>query len=336
MDDRDLEPYIGYRLRADVFAASGAHILSAGTRLERRHVRLLQANRVILRSQDVTAFSYEEEASIKEALTDIRHVFQSAATGGKLPVVDYVKDRILPKVLSLASRYTRLIDLLHLLQDKDEYTYKHTFAVGIISSIIGRWLGVRGQELVRLTMAASVHDIGKSGIPSEVLLKPGRLTEAEFDLMKRHTRQGYELLLASGFDERTALVALQHHEREDGTGYPNGLQADQIHFFSKIVAVADVFHAMTSNRVYKSAMPFYEVLSLMWEGKLGTFHSHILYVFIKQIMELNIGKSVVLNDGVPGNIIYVSSSAPLKPLVNRQGKIVDLSREQHITIREWV
>ncbi|TYP68058.1 HD-GYP domain-containing protein [Paenibacillus methanolicus] len=335
MDDRYLEPFIGYRLRADVFAANGTHLLSAGTRLERGHVRLLQVNQVVLRSKDVTAFSAEQEVSIKEAVSDIRHVFQSAVSGRKLPV-DYVHDRILPKVLEMASRHAQLIDLLHLLQGKDEYTYKHTFAVGIISSIIGRWLGVRGQDLIRLTMAASVHDIGKSGIPSEVLLKPGRLTEAEFDLMKRHTRQGYELLLASGLDERTALVALQHHEREDGTGYPKGLQADQIHFFSKIVAVADVFHAMTSNRVYKSAMPFYDVLSLMWEGKLGAFHSHILHVFIKQIMELHIGKSVVLNDGVPGKIIYVSSSAPLKPLVNRQGEIVDLSREQQITIREWL
>lgn len=335
MDEPHIESFVGYRLLADVFAANGTHLLSAGTRLERRHTRLLQANRVGLRSKDVTAFSGEEEASIREAISDIRHVFQSASTGQKLPV-DYVQERILPKVLGIAARHARLIDLLHLLQDTDGYTYKHTFAVGVISSIIGRWLGVRGQELMRLAMAASVHDIGKSGIPSELLLKPGRLSEAEFDLMKRHTRQGYELLLGSGLDERTALVALQHHEREDGTGYPNGLHGGQIHFFSKIVAVADVFHAMTSNRVYKAAMPFYDVLSLMWGGKLGAFHAHILHVFIKQIMELQIGKSVVLNDGVPGKIIYVSSSAPLKPLVNRHGEIIDLSREQELAIREWV
>ncbi|MFB9325116.1 HD-GYP domain-containing protein [Paenibacillus aurantiacus] len=335
MDDSNLDRFIGRRLRVDVFAATGTPLLSAGTQLERGHLRLLESNKIVLSSKDVTAFFIEEEASIMEAVSDIRHVFQSVTAGRKLPV-DYVNERILPKVLDMASRHGRLIDLLQLLQDKDEYTYKHTFAVGVISSIIGKWLGIRGQELIRLAMAASVHDIGKSEIPSELLLKPGRLTEAEFDLMKRHADQGYELLLASGLDERTALVALQHHEREDGTGYPKGLHAGHIHFFSKIVAVADVFHAMTSNRVYKSAMPFYDVLSLMWDGKLGAFHAHILHVFIKQIMELHIGKSVVLNDGVPGKIIYVSSSAPLKPLVDRQGEIIDLSRERELTIREWV
>ncbi|MBB3113272.1 HD-GYP domain-containing protein (c-di-GMP phosphodiesterase class II) [Paenibacillus phyllosphaerae] len=335
MAHSDQHAFIGYRVRRDIFTSKGTLLLPSGTVLKAKHADLLRANGITLGTDDVTDLKLADETQILEAVMEIKEIFGKVQAEGSLPI-DWVKDRVLPKVMDLTSRHANLLDMLRFLHDKDEYTYRHTFAVGVIASMIGRWLGIRGQELIRLSMSASVHDIGKSLVASEILLKPGRLTAEEFDAMKEHAKIGYRLLKDEAVDEVIALVALQHHEREDGTGYPDGVRAEQIHLFSKIVAVADVFHAMTSNRVYKAALPYYEVMTLMWEGKLGSFQRNILNLFIKHIMELHIGKSVVLNDGSPGKIVYVSSSAPLQPLVSRYGVLIDLRLEQELNIREMV
>ena len=170
---------------------------------------------------------------------------------------------------------------------KNEYTYRHNICVGVIATYIGKWLGLSEEELSKLTLAATLHDIGKTMISGSILNKPGKLTELEYEEMKHHTIYGYRLIKKiPGLHPSIALTALQHHEREDGQGYPLGINGYHIHSFSKIVAIADIFHAMSSHRVYHEAIPFYEVIAQMKENVFGKLNPEILLVFLNKMMEI--------------------------------------------------
>jgi HD-GYP domain-containing protein (c-di-GMP phosphodiesterase class II) len=155
--------------------------------------------------------------------------------------------------------------------------------------------------------------------------------------VKKHTVFGYEMIKQSaGISERHATVALQHHEREDGSGYPFGLKGEQIDPYSKVVAVADVFHAMISRRVYKNPVPFYKVLQEMSDNVYGALEPGITLSFLKRIMDLLIGNSVVLSNGLEGRIIMVSAHDPIRPVVEVEGSYIDLSKEQEIHLERII
>lgn len=219
------------------------------------------------------------------------------------------------------------------LQSKDDYTYRHNVAVGILATLIGKWLDLKENELSQLSIAATLHDIGKVKIPQEILTKPGKLTKDEYNLMKKHTIFGYEMLKSTiGTNHAEALVVLQHHERQDGTGYPFGLSADRISFFSRIVAVADVFHAMSSNRSYRNASPFYETLMQMNNNAFGEFDPKICRLFIDKMMQSMIGNEVLLTDNRTGTLVMTNAHSPLRPLIQINSDFVDLSKEPSLHI----
>jgi HD-GYP domain-containing protein (c-di-GMP phosphodiesterase class II) len=170
-------------------------------------------------------------------------------------------------------------------------------------------------------------------IPAEILTKPGPLSEEEYALMKKHTTLGYEMIRDTvGTTHMQALVALQHHERMDGSGYPFGVLGHRITDFSKIVAVADIFHAMTSDRFYRTAAPLYEVLRQMDDSVYGKLDPYICSVFINKLMQSMIGNEVLLTDGQVGKIIMILAHDPLRPLVNIGDDFIDLSRHRQLGI----
>lgn len=151
--------------------------------------------------------------------------------------------------------------------------------------------------------------------------------------MMKHTVYGHELL--SGLPtipDSAAIVALQHHEREDGMGYPSGLRSNQIHFFSKIVAIADIYHAMSSERVYHEATPFYLIIKQMQNDIYGRLDAHILFVFMEGLLQALVGKKVKLNNGEYGWILLLNRYNPLKSLVKTERGIIDLMAFPEIEI----
>lgn len=198
----------------------------------------------------------------------------------------------------------------------------------MISTLLGNWLNLDESELSLLTIAATLHDVGKMKVPEEILNKPGKLTYEEFEEVKKHTVYGYEIIKSTySLTHRCALVALQHHEREDGKGYPFGLKKDKIDYLSKIVAVADVFHAMTSQRVYQDAKPFYMVVEEMRQGTFGKFDPHIVNVFLQKIMDTLVGNTAVLTDGRVGTIVMIHYEDPFNPLIQSGDEFIDLRKE---------
>jgi HD-GYP domain-containing protein (c-di-GMP phosphodiesterase class II) len=147
-----------------------------------------------------------------------------------------------------------------------------------------------------ISFALLLHDIGKIKISDDILNKTSSLTSEEYAEMKLHTHFGYEIIHSiSGMTEEHALVALQHHEREDGSGYPFGITGNDITSYSKIVAVADVFHTMISERVYKKPTPLYQVLKELDRCAYGSLHPKVVHTFILGIMNKMIGESIILS-----------------------------------------
>ncbi len=274
-----------------------------------------------------------EEVSfcMDQACTDIRHIFKDIKRRGEISV-NRVKQEIIP-VIKSASSSPRIFELLHQTKRKEEYTYWHSICVGILSGLIGRWLRLPIDELEDLMISAVLHDIGMTMVPENILDKSGKLTSQEYNIMKQHTVYGHELLSSlDHIPDSAAIVALQHHEREDGMGYPHGLKGKQIHYFAKIVAIADIYHAMSSERVYHEATPFYLIIKQMQNDVYGTLDAHILLVFMDRLLQALVGKKVKLNNGEYGSILLINRYNPLKSLIKTERGIIDLMAFRDIEI----
>jgi putative two-component system response regulator len=194
-------------------------------------------------------------------------------------------------LLEVAERDCRLaqeetIHRLSLAADfRDDETSRHIERMSRYCAILAAQLGKDEREAELLRIASKMHDIGKLGIPDSILLKPGSLTAAEFDVMKRHAEIGYHILEGSRSElGRTgAMLAWTHHERVDGSGYPRGLRGDEIPVEGRIAAIADVFDALTSDRVYRKALSLPEALDTMREGRGKHFDPELLELFLDSL-----------------------------------------------------
>ncbi|MEC0227994.1 HD-GYP domain-containing protein [Paenibacillus alba] len=335
---------LGKKLKYDVTTSHGLVLLPSQSVLNQEHLDLFKQHRIdlmdILTTEDEeeseSGFSHDSsELLVQKASQYAKDLFERIQSQKKIPLLE-IKNELIP-IVQQAAENPDLFQLFQAVKAKDEYTHQHNIGVGILSTLIGKWLNLEDNEVALLSLAATMHDVGKIKISEEILMKPGKLTSDEYDEMKQHTIRGYNMLRETvGINYRVALVALQHHERADGTGYPLGLRDTQVDRMSRIVAVADVFHAMSSKRPYHEMMPFYEVVSRMREGFFGELDPHIVSVFLTNMIQNLIGRKVMLTDGRWGEVVYINPTDDTNPLVKIDDIFVDLSRERHIHIKEVV
>ncbi|HAR34918.1 MAG TPA: two-component system response regulator [Desulfobacter sp.] len=179
-----------------------------------------------------------------------------------------------------------IASLVNVLEARDKYTSGHSEAVTRLAIAIGRELGFKDQDMNRLQIAASLHDIGKIGIRDNVLLKPGKLTMDEFKHIQTHTVIIQNILKPLPGMEDVLVAASSHHERWDGTGYPNGLKGEDIPLFGRIIAVADVFHALTGDRPYRDGMSSEKALQVISDGVGSHFCPTVAAAFFRYIKTL--------------------------------------------------
>lgn len=205
---------------------------------------------------------------------------------------------------------------LHGLHDKDNYTFTHSVNVCILAMMTGITLGYSYKDLIVLGTGALLHDIGKMQIPDKILNKPGKLTAAEFKIMKTHPYLGCQLLRqVDGLKGLPALIALEHHESYDGSGYPLGVHKKDFHEYAQIVGIADKFDALTANRVYKTAHAPHEAYEMFAAAGNYIFEPHVVKAFLHNISIYPLKTIVVLNTLEIGVVIDTPKGRPLHPKI---------------------
>lgn len=198
----------------------------------------------------------------------------------------------------------------------NDYLFNHSLNVSIISIFIGLCLNWDNKKIIELGLGALLHDIGKAKVPAEILNKPGKLTAEEYEIVKMHTIHGYEMLsLYSDIDVHLPLIALHHHERCDGSGYPKGLQNQVISQFAKVVAIADVYDAMGSDRCFAKSKPAHEIYQYFAGNSGKLFDISIVNKFASNIALYPNGTLIMLSDGRSGFVIRQNPSNFARPLV---------------------
>ena len=226
-----------------------------------------------------------------------------------------------------------LFDMLHSMREFDDITYVHSINVALISHTIGEWLGCKKEDLETLMLCGLLHDIGKLLIPSEILLKPEKLTSIEFDVIKTHVSLGYNELKDKCLDNRINEACLLHHERCDGSGYPFGIKGDKIPFAAKIVAIADVYDAMTSNRIYRGSICPFEVIRIMEADAFNQFDPKYLIPFLNNVISTYLHNDVKLSNGLVGEVIIINRDDLSRPTVRCNDEYIDLSKHREINIQ---
>jgi len=217
--------------------------------------------------------------------------------GSVLNVIEIIND-VTEKVKLEQENRSLFVDTVTsfagLIDSRDSSTGKHSHRVKDISLFIGQELGLSAGALEELSITALLHDIGKIGIPEQILNKCGRLTPEEYEIIKQHPITGYNNLFKIKPLEKIAGFVLHHHEKYDGTGYPHGLKGDDIPLISRILAVADVYEAITADRVYRPAMKLEQALTVMCEGRNTFFDPVVLDAFFRYLLESESGKREIV------------------------------------------
>lgn len=331
-----MERFVGKKIKNDLINAYGVTVVPARSILNTEHLELISKHKI--NTFDMIFIDAEEpgpaySTMVHEVVDVSRDLFNSFRRSHKVPLAD-IRKEVVPAVQEI-SRHPDIFAMFQAIQGNDDYTYQHNIGVGVLSTLIGRWMNMSEAELLVLSLAATLHDIGKLKIPAELLNKPEKLTAEEYEIVKKHTIYGYEMLKeTTGANSHITLTALQHHEKNDGNGYPLGLKDEQIDSYSKIVTVADIFHAMSSSRPYHEPMPFHTIVDQMRRGSFGALDPHIVTVFLENIVKRTVGRDVVLTDGRVGEIVFLNPHDIETPLIRIGEEYIDLSKSKDIHIKE--
>lgn len=223
---------------------------------------------------------------------------------------------IVEGIISSVGRNPDALLSLCKLRDLDEYTYSHSVNVAVLAIMFAKHMSYTHQVLFEVGMAGMFHDLGKAMVPIELLNAPRELTEEEFTILRRHPRLGYEYAKKTpGFTQDILLGVYDHHERFDGTGYPRGISGDKISMTGRILAMVDVYDALSSRRPYKLAMLPHKVLGIMYQMRFTDFYPGFMEHFIRMLGIYPVGSVVEVEGGDIGIVTASNKAKPTKPKV---------------------
>lgn len=340
---------IGRELAQDIYADNGQLLIRKGVMLQESHLlRLRQRGYeyiyILEDGADIDKLSVinpDPKSSVEKRLS---RVFEVAAqnmrkmmervAAGHLIKPDEVEESIDIIHKDVISTHN-IIKYLQNLGDRDEYTLHHSVSVGVLSIKIGQAMHLNDSTLRNLGIAGMLHDIGKCRIPLEIINKPGRLNEFECEKIKKHPSYGYQIVKDIRLeDQDIALAVLQHHECQDGKGYPLGIKGNRINLYARIIAVADVFDALTSDRAYRSRMPLLQAADII-KNSYGQLDPQIAGHLFHHIMDITAGEKVILSTGEEATIILQNEADPDRPLIKIGDIFLDLKKRHDIYIKDF-
>lgn len=281
-------------------------------------------------SADYRKFDIEYAIGLQDLSQHMSQLIENQKDVNPNQLIDGVKG-----ILDGSHNTMRLLEMLQCMRSFDDITYAHSFNVAMICGIFGKWLKFSQDDIEVLLLSGLIHDIGKLLIPKLIINKRDKLTQEEFEIVKTHPIKGYELMKNSNLDNRVLDAILMHHERQNGTGYPYGITGDKIHEFAQIVAIADVYDAMTADRIYRKGICPFDVVDI-FEKALDMYNPKFLLVFLENIADSYINYNVKLSDGRIGEIIMINRRSLSKPVVRIDDDFIDLSKEEGLRIVEVI
>ena len=290
-----------------------------------------------------------EEIEIKNIIDDevrtsavkaVRDIYvQSQTFGISRNMADSAKAAVHNIVEEIIDNRNIMVNMVDL-KTYDNYTYYHSVNVGVLSIVLGVALGLNRSSLYKLGLGAMLHDLGKVFIDKAIIDKAGPLTSDEFSEIKKHPGLGHEYLThTTRLDVPvSALIGvLQHHERMDGSGYPEGISGNSINRFSRIISIADVFDAMTADRPYRVAMMPSDVMEYLMGGSGTLFDSDLVYLFTRKVATFPLGTCVKLSNGLTAIVVENYEDCCLRPKVKVIGNddnepiYLDLKNERSLS-----
>ncbi|SHG41990.1 HD-GYP domain-containing protein [Ornithinibacillus halophilus] len=342
----------GAILGQTIFNENGVVLLQKGMYLSQNILHRLQRHGIsYVYVVDKTTSDIQAKSVISDELRNtttqtMRNIF-TELNGSDVVKHSFILDKQQGKLASIVSQIVGEIqshgESISMLADiflSDDYILQHSLNVTVYSLAIGQAMNLNANQLSELGIGALLHDIGKGLIDKNILNKPGKLTDEEFEIMKTHTTMGYNILRKQqSISTVVAHCAYQHHERLNGSGYPRGIKGDQIHLYAKIIGVADVFDAVTSNRVYREAMLPNEGLEVLYAGAMDLFDKDMVEAFKNSIAIYPNGVSVQLSDNRIGVVVRQNKHLCDRPIIRilEDGKRgtpyeIDLSKELTVMI----
>ncbi|MGE5397427.1 MAG: HD-GYP domain-containing protein [Chitinophagales bacterium] len=329
----------GVALGRNLYSDDGRLLLAQGTVIEESYLQSMLSKGiefVYLKDEESSTRKHRKSFSdtYAEALEAIRGFMTETKLGRPLP-----QDEVEETVNSLVELVFDEVDIfkqMRIMHGKDSYLFTHSVNVGLLCILISRWLKCSKKEIKKAGLAGIFHDLGKVYISNDILLKPGKLTDEEFIEVKKHSQLGYNAITQNEWiPDDVANGILMHHERLDGSGYPMGVSSTGLNYLARLVAVADIYDAITSNRVYSRKESPYAAAEILWNESFGKLDGRIAKVFYDRVSSFYIGNRVVLSNGEVGTVVFVDPGLPTRPIVQVGEMFYDL-RERHVTITEIV
>lgn len=338
----------GMEIAEDVLDNRGHVIIKKGVKLDRILIEKINMNNIfcvnIMEAEDYVT-NYFDKVRNSKIFQKFNELYFQNFTAYKVSVECLVynktpinNDDLLSIVESITKPLnqskTTMLDMLSVLSTEDkDFLFSHGLNVALICDYTASWFGLSEEEKKILVLCGFYYDIGKFLIPKEIITKQGKFTDEEFLKMKMHPLLGYQLLSEINLDPNVKLATLMHHERCDGSGYPQKLTEDKINKFAKIIAILDTYEAMTSYRSYREPLCPFKVVEILERDGFGKYDTDFYLTFRKRIVEEYIGKEVMLNDGTVCKVVLINSHSLARPMVmSDSGDYIDLSKEKQLSI----
>lgn len=235
-------------------------------------------------------------------------------------------------LLDTSSGHVSFFHMLHNMREYDDTTFAHSINVALLCNVLANWLNLSQEEIDLATLCGLFHDIGKLAIPDDIIKKPSKLTDEEYKIVKTHTIEGYNVLKTQELNVHIKNAALMHHERCDGSGYPFGSAKEKIDMYAQLVAVADVYEAMTAARVYRGPLCPFKVIEIFEKEGFQKYNARFVLTFLENVVLTYMNNRVRLSNGVEGDVIFINKNHLSKPMVRFKNNFIDLSKHPELFI----
>ncbi len=336
----------GMEVGEDVFNYKNELLVPINTILTEEHIKKITRHSVmcVLIKEPVDyATTHFERVRLSQEFQIFEVIYKENLTRYKDLMNDFVINGTPLEIRELMDIYNTLVPhaknddflldyLYHMLPSEDDMTHAHCLNSALIAGVFAKWLNLSNEDTDILIQCGFFYDIGKLKLSSDLLWKPGKLTDLEFAQMKTHTLIGFNLLKELDLNQHILNATLMHHERCDGSGYPSRLRGDKIDRFAKYIAIIDSYEAMTSARMYRQSMHPFQVIERFEKAGFIIYEESILRPILSHIAGTQMGYNVRLSDGRIAEVIVINQKHLSRPLLRAGNSIIDLSSDLSLQI----